>query len=90
MGVQAVATLCANIRRVRLARGWSQEVTAEKAGLGARHFQDIESGRRNGVRLETIERIAKALRVEVWQLLQPDRFPEPKIQRGKSGHSDKR
>jgi transcriptional regulator with XRE-family HTH domain len=61
-------------------------MAAEKAGLGARHFQDIEAGRRHGVRLETIERIAKTLRVEVWQLLQPDRFPEPKLQRGKSGH----
>ena len=37
-------------------------MTAEKAGLGTRHFQDIESGRRHGVRLETVERIAKVLR----------------------------
>jgi transcriptional regulator with XRE-family HTH domain len=60
-------------------------VTAEKAGVAARHFQDIEAGRREGVRLDTIERIAKALHVRVWELLQPDRFPEPQRKRGK-GH----
>ncbi len=80
----AVATLCQNIRRVRLTRGWSQEATAERAGLSARHFQDLEAGRRPGLRLATIERIAKVLHVPVWQLLEPGRFPEPARQRGKS------
>jgi transcriptional regulator with XRE-family HTH domain len=82
--VPAVTTLCTNIRRVRLRRGWSQELTAEKAGLAPRHYQDIEAGRRAGIRLATIERIAKVLHVEVWELLQPGRFPEPERQRGRS------
>ena len=80
----AAATLCTNIRRARLARGWTQETTAEKAGLAVRHFQDIEAGRREGIRLATIERIAKVLHVQVWQLLQPGRFPATQRQRGKS------
>jgi DNA-binding Xre family transcriptional regulator len=63
---------------------------AEKAGLSTRHFQDIEGGRRPGIRLATIERLAKAMRVQVWELLQPERFPESKRQRGKSGHKIKR
>lgn len=42
---------------------------AEKAGLSARHFQDIETGRRPGIRLATIDRIAKVLRVPAWGLL---------------------
>lgn len=70
--------------------GWSQESLAEKARLSARHFQDIEAGRRAGIRLATIERIAKGLRVHVWELLQPGRFPKPDRQRGKSGRSIKR
>lgn len=78
------AILCTNIRRARLARGWSQELTAEKAGLAVRHFQDIEAGRREGLRLATIARIAGALRVQLWQLLQPGRFPATRRQRGKS------
>jgi transcriptional regulator with XRE-family HTH domain len=80
----AVAILCANIRRVRLARGWSQEASAEKAGISVRHFQDIEACRRAGVRLATVERIAKVLHVQVWELLQPGRYPEPQRQRGRS------
>ena len=88
--MKAVQVLCANIRRVRLARGWSQEATAERAGLTPRHFQDIETQRREGIRLATIERIAKVLRVQVWELLQSGRFPEPERQRGKSGRWVKR
>ena len=88
--MKAVQVLCANIRRVRLARGWSQEATAERAGLTPRHFQDIEAQRREGIRLATIERIAKVLRVQVWELLQAGRFPEPERQRGKSGRRVKR
>ena len=84
--MKAAATLCINIRRVRLGHGWSQEATAEKTGLSARHLQDIEGGRRPGIRLATIERLAKVFGVQVWQLLQPGRFPEAKRQRGKSGH----
>jgi DNA-binding Xre family transcriptional regulator len=57
---------------------------AEKAGLSVRHFQDIETRRRAGIRLETIERIARALHVQVWQLLQPGRFPTPERQRGRT------
>jgi len=77
--------LCANIRRLRLAHGLSQEAAAEKAGLGPRHFQDIEAGRREGIRLATVEKIAAVLEVEVWQLFKPDGFPEPTRQRGKTG-----
>jgi len=88
--VKTAVTLCANIRRVRLGHGWSQEATAERAGVSTRHLQNIEGGRRPGIRLATIERLAKALRVQVWQLLQPGRFPEAKRQRGKSGHKIKR
>jgi transcriptional regulator with XRE-family HTH domain len=82
--VSAITTLCANIRRLRLTRGWSQESTAEKAGLSTRHFQDIEAGRRAGLRLATIEKIAKVLHVQPWELLQPGKYPEPERQRGKS------
>jgi transcriptional regulator with XRE-family HTH domain len=88
--VTALTALCANIRNARLARGWSQESTAEKAGLSVRHFQDIEAGRRAGVRLETVEKIGKTLHVQTWELLQPGRFPESTHQRGKSVRRIKR
>lgn len=88
--MKAAAALCTNIRRVRLGLGWSQEATAERAGLAVRHFQDIEGGRRPGIRLATIERLAKVFRVEVWELLQPGRYPESERQRGKTALKIKR
>ena len=88
--MKAVEILCTNIRRVRLARGLSQEAVAELTGLSPRHFQDIEAMRREGIRLATIEKIARVLRVPVWQLLQADRFPEVERKRGKTGTRIKR
>jgi hypothetical protein len=46
--------------------------------------------RREGIRLATIEKIARVLRVPVWQLLQVGRFPETERQRGKTGSRIKR
>ena len=88
--MKAVETLCTNIRRARLARGLSQEAIAERSGLSPRHYQDVEAMRREGIRLATIEKIARVLRVPVWQLLQADRFPATERQRGKTGSRIKR
>ncbi len=88
--MKAVEILCTNIRRVRLARGLSQEAVAERSGLSPRHYQDVEAMRREGIRLATIEKIARVLRVPVWQLLQADRFPVTERQRGKTGSRIKR
>ena len=82
--MSTISVLCENIRRARLRQGLTQEIIAEKAGLSTRHFQDLETGRRPGMRVETIERIADVLRVEVWQLFKEGIFPEPEVQRGRS------
>jgi transcriptional regulator with XRE-family HTH domain len=82
--VSSAEILCTNIRRLRLVRGWSQETVAERAGLSTRHFQDIEAQRREGIRLATVDRIASVLEVPAWHLFDPERFPEPERQRGKS------
>lgn len=88
--MKAVEILCTNIRRARLARGLSQEAIAERSGLSPRHYQDVEAMRREGIRLATIEKIARVLRVPVWRLLQPGSFPETERQRGKTGSRIKR
>jgi transcriptional regulator with XRE-family HTH domain len=82
--VNVVGTLCLNLRNSRLARGWSQELMAELAGIPYRYLQDIEAQRRPGIRLATIERLAKALGVEPWELLKPAQFPPTLNKRGKS------
>ena len=51
----------ARIRRLREAAGLSQEALAAPARLHPTHISLIETGRRS-VRIETIERLAKALR----------------------------
>ena len=88
--MNALATLRKNVRYLRLARGESQEAAAARADLMAKYFQDIEAGRRKGLRLATVERIAKALNVEVWEIFQPGRFPKPERLRGKTGARIKR
>lgn len=36
-----------------------------------KYFQKIESGRRRNIELKTIEKIAKGLKIEPWQLIRP-------------------
>ena len=73
-----------DFRRIHLGKGSGQEVTAEKANLTYRHYQDIEAGWRPGIHLPTMAKIAKLFRVYVWQLLQPDRFPMTENERGRA------
>lgn len=50
------------IRRLRLARGWSQSMLAETVGTSQSHIALIESGRAD-IRLTTLQKLAKALGV---------------------------
>ncbi|MCC7408885.1 MAG: helix-turn-helix transcriptional regulator [Phycisphaeraceae bacterium] len=51
------------VRQIREGLGLSQEALANQAKLHRTHISLIERGQRN-VRLETVERLAKALRVQ--------------------------
>lgn len=53
----------ANLRRLREARGLTQEHLAHFAGLATRHLQKIEAGQVN-VTLRTLGRLGAALGVE--------------------------
>jgi transcriptional regulator with XRE-family HTH domain len=58
-----------NVRRLRLAKGWSQEQLAIEAGdLRQALISDLENGRGNQ-RLGTLEKVAAALGVKVADLL---------------------
>ena len=57
-----------NVRRYRLERNMTQEQLSEAAGFGVSHCSNIEAGR-NSVTLETLKRIAGALKVTADALL---------------------
>src|SRR5438552_18048648 len=79
--------LARNVRALRLARGWSQEIMAEKCGLHRTYVGAIERGERN-VTLETLNALALALGVSAQNSLLilnvdavADTLPEQLLQR---------
>jgi transcriptional regulator with XRE-family HTH domain len=52
--------LAANLKRLRLAQGWSQEELADRAGLHRTYVSGVERGVRNPT-VTVLEKIAKAL-----------------------------
>jgi len=64
----ARAVLATNLRRLRSAKGLSQEQLAERAGIHRNYLGGIERRERN-VGLDNIERIASALSVTISELL---------------------
>ncbi|MDR0550572.1 MAG: helix-turn-helix transcriptional regulator [Spirochaetaceae bacterium] len=62
--------LSKNLKKYRALKGFSQERLAESAGISAQTVNDIE-GCRKWVSDKTMARLARALSVEVYQLLFP-------------------
>lgn len=60
--------LAMNLRRIRANLGLTQEALADEAGLHRTFIGAVERSERN-ISLDNIERLAKALHVEVWELL---------------------
>ena len=58
-----------NVRRLRIAKGWSQERYADEAGIHRTYVSDIERGGRNPTAL-VIEKLAKPLGVDPGRLLE--------------------
>lgn len=66
--MSALATIRANVKRLRLEQGLTQQQLSERAGMDYKYFQKIESGRWPGLQVRTVETLAKALRVDVGKL----------------------
>lgn len=62
----------ANVRRLRLSAGLSQEALADRAELHRTYVSSIERDERN-VSLENIFRLAEALGVDPRELLAPEK-----------------
>ena len=67
---QAKELLALNIKILRKKKGYSQETLAEITNLSAQSISDIE-GRRTWVSDRTLERLAKAFNIEIFQLFIP-------------------
>jgi transcriptional regulator with XRE-family HTH domain len=50
----------------------TQEAFAESASISYKYYQAVEAGRKPDLRLSTLERLAKAHGLEVWELLSPN------------------
>lgn len=66
--MQIQARLGSNVRRLREAKGWSQEDYADRAGIHRTYVSDIERGRRNPT-VTVVEKLAKPFAVSAGSLL---------------------
>lgn len=67
-----MTVLCANLRRLRTAKGWSQGELADAAQLSRVGYRNIESGS-SAPRVDSLMRLAAALGVRLEELLAPVR-----------------
>jgi len=68
MKTQILKKFGSNVRKIREAKGWSQEELAKKSTLHRTYIGSIERSERN-VSLLNIEKIAKALNVPLKNLI---------------------
>ena len=61
--------LGANVKRLRLEHGWSQEDYADRAGIHRTYVSDIERAARNPT-ITIVEKLAKPLKVSASILLE--------------------
>ena len=71
MESETATLLFERLRQLRAERGLTQEAFAEQAGMQYKHYQAVEAGRKPDVRLSTLEKLAKGLGIEVWELFVP-------------------
>jgi transcriptional regulator with XRE-family HTH domain len=64
-------TLAKNMRRLRAARGLTQEALAHDCGINRTYLSAVERSERN-ISIDNIARIATGLEVEPWKLLKDD------------------
>lgn len=66
------------LRALRKAHGWTQEIAAEKCGVGYKLFQLYELGIKQNPGLLTLEKIARGFGLDVSELLAPN-FPKAQM-----------
>ena len=59
------------LKELRRIHHVTQEQFAERTGISYKYYQAIEAGIKKELRISTLERLADAYGIEVWQLLAP-------------------
>lgn len=57
------------IYQLRIRKEWTQEQLAERADIAVRHVQRLESKNPSPVKIDTIEKLAKAFKISCSKLL---------------------
>lgn len=65
----SISSLSTNIKRLRLAKGWSQEELARNADILFTTFTKIENGTTKNPSIETLAKVASVLNVNVDTLI---------------------
>ena len=76
MNSKTLASLLSRLHALRKAHGLTQEAFAAVAGMGYKYYQAVEAGRKKELRVSTLEKLASAYGIELWELLAP---PMPKV-----------
>lgn len=63
--------MLSRLKQLRDVHGLTQERFAELSGISYKYYQAVEAGRKAELRLSTLERLATAYGIEVWELLSP-------------------
>ena len=84
VSTSASTKLLTRIKALRKLHGLTQEAFAEKSGISYKYYQAIEAGRKRDLRLSTLERLAKAYGIALWQLFSPELPKQRKFFRRKS------
>jgi transcriptional regulator with XRE-family HTH domain len=82
-----LAILLRRLGELRRRHGLTQEAFAERAGMSYKYYQAVEAGRKRNLRLSTLEKLATAYGLEVWQLLSPSVPKKTVVNRKRAHHS---
>ena len=63
--------LVKRLKELRKIHQITQEEFSERTGISYKYYQAIEAGVKKELRISTLERLADAYGIEVWQLLAP-------------------
>jgi transcriptional regulator with XRE-family HTH domain len=88
--LQAVAIkLLTRLKELRKLHRLTQEAFSERSGISYKYYQAVEGGRKRDLRLSTLERLAKAYGIELWQLFSP-RLPRTRLSKMPRKHRRKK